>query len=86
MHEDGSSLSHLCQGSSPKLSSKCRCFVALNAVRFWFFVLQLLMHPDAEVLAILGSGLQAMSHYNVFTEMFPFKEVKTPARTGSSLF
>ena len=33
------------------------------------------MRPEAEVLAILGSGIQALSHYNVFTEMFSFKEV-----------
>lgn len=33
------------------------------------------MHPQAEVLAILGSGRQALSHYSVFTEMFSFKEV-----------
>lgn len=40
-----------------------------------FFVMQLLMRPEAEVLAILGTGKQALSHYNVFTEMFSFKEV-----------
>lgn len=51
----------------------------VNAVRLWLspFVLQLLMRPDAEVLTILGSGNQAVSHYSVFTEMFSFKEVKT---------
>jgi len=38
---------------------------------------QLLMCPGADVLAILGTGKQAMAHYNVFTEMFPFKEVIT---------
>lgn len=55
------------------------CDIVVNAVRFWFLfcVIQLLMDPDAEVLAILGSGIQAVSHYNVFTEMFAFKEVKT---------
>ncbi|KAJ4940627.1 hypothetical protein JOQ06_026924 [Pogonophryne albipinna] len=37
---------------------------------------KLLMCPEAEVLAILGTGAQAMSHYNVFTEMFSFKEVR----------
>lgn len=37
--------------------------------------LQLLMRPEAEVLAILGTGIQALSHYNVYTEMFSFKEV-----------
>lgn len=39
------------------------------------FVAQLLMHPEAEVLTILGTGKQARSHYDVFTEMFAFKEV-----------
>lgn len=38
--------------------------------------MQLLMNPEAEVLVILGTGKQALSHYNVFTEMFSFKEVK----------
>ncbi|KAM9837431.1 ketimine reductase mu-crystallin [Aulostomus maculatus] len=37
---------------------------------------KLLMRPGAEVLAILGTGKQAMSHYNVFTEIFAFKEVR----------
>lgn len=37
--------------------------------------MQLLMRPDAEVLTILGTGRQALSHYNVFMEIFPFKEV-----------
>ncbi|XP_072312371.1 ketimine reductase mu-crystallin [Eucyclogobius newberryi] len=42
---------------------------------------KLLMSPDAEVLAILGTGKQAMSHYNVFTEMFLFKEVRVWSRS-----
>uniref|UniRef100_A0AAQ5XSL0 Ketimine reductase mu-crystallin n=1 Tax=Amphiprion ocellaris TaxID=80972 RepID=A0AAQ5XSL0_AMPOC len=42
---------------------------------------KLLMHPEAEVLAILGTGKQALSHYNVFTEIFPFKEVRVWGRT-----
>lgn len=37
--------------------------------------MQLLMRPDAEVLTILGTGRQALSHYNVFMEIFLFKEV-----------
>uniref|UniRef100_A0A4W6CS35 Ketimine reductase mu-crystallin n=1 Tax=Lates calcarifer TaxID=8187 RepID=A0A4W6CS35_LATCA len=37
---------------------------------------KLLMRPGAEVLAILGTGRQALSHYNVFMEMFSFKEVR----------
>ncbi|XP_073346454.1 ketimine reductase mu-crystallin [Pagrus major] len=42
---------------------------------------KLLMRPGAEVLAILGTGAQALSHYNVFTEMFPFKEVRVWSRS-----
>ncbi|XP_059180374.1 ketimine reductase mu-crystallin [Centropristis striata] len=42
---------------------------------------KLLMRHEAEVLAILGTGRQAMSHYNVFTEMFSFKEVRVWSRT-----
>lgn len=42
---------------------------------------KLLMRPDAEVLTILGAGKQALSHYNVFTEIFPFKEVRVWSRS-----
>ncbi|XP_049419923.1 ketimine reductase mu-crystallin [Epinephelus fuscoguttatus] len=42
---------------------------------------KLLMSPEAKVLAILGSGKQALSHYNVFTEMFSFEEVRVWSRT-----
>ncbi|XP_043959564.1 ketimine reductase mu-crystallin [Gambusia affinis] len=42
---------------------------------------KLLMAPGAEVLAILGTGRQALSHFNVFTEMFSFKEVRVWSRT-----
>ncbi|MEQ2193964.1 hypothetical protein XENOCAPTIV_019641, partial [Xenoophorus captivus] len=42
---------------------------------------KLLMSPGAEVLAILGSGKQALSHYNVFTEIFSFKEVRVWSQT-----
>ncbi|XP_032357558.1 ketimine reductase mu-crystallin isoform X2 [Etheostoma spectabile] len=42
---------------------------------------KLLMRPEAEVLAILGTGKQAFSHYNAFTEMFSFKEVRVWSRT-----
>lgn len=35
------------------------------------------MPPGAEVLTILGAGSQALSHYNVFTEIFTFKEVQS---------
>ncbi|XP_058477110.1 ketimine reductase mu-crystallin [Solea solea] len=42
---------------------------------------KLLMRPDAEVLTILGTGKQALSHYNVFTEIFSFKEVRVWSRS-----
>lgn len=38
--------------------------------------MQLLMRPDAEVLTILGTGRQGVTHYDIFTEMFSFKEVQ----------
>ncbi|NXG05734.1 CRYM reductase, partial [Sakesphorus luctuosus] len=37
---------------------------------------KLLMPPFAEVLCILGAGVQAYSHYEIFTELFTFKEVR----------
>ncbi|XP_056153776.1 ketimine reductase mu-crystallin [Lampris incognitus] len=42
---------------------------------------KLLMPAGAEVLAILGTGNQALSHYNAFTEMFSFKEVRVWSRS-----
>ncbi|CAL9698882.1 unnamed protein product [Knipowitschia caucasica] len=42
---------------------------------------KLLMRPDAEVLAVLGTGNQAKSHYDVFTEVFQFKEVRVWSRS-----
>uniref|UniRef100_A0A8C6TMA7 Ketimine reductase mu-crystallin n=1 Tax=Neogobius melanostomus TaxID=47308 RepID=A0A8C6TMA7_9GOBI len=42
---------------------------------------KLLMCPDAEILTILGTGKQALSHYNVFTEVFSFKEVRVWSRS-----
>ncbi|TRY74200.1 hypothetical protein DNTS_004365 [Danionella cerebrum] len=39
------------------------------------------LKPDAsEVLCILGSGQQAKSHYDVFTKLFAFKEVRVWSR------
>uniref|UniRef100_A0A8C2RYD2 Ketimine reductase mu-crystallin n=1 Tax=Capra hircus TaxID=9925 RepID=A0A8C2RYD2_CAPHI len=32
--------------------------------------------PNSEVLCILGAGVQAYSHYEVFTEQFFFKEIR----------
>ncbi|XP_054436891.1 ketimine reductase mu-crystallin [Pteronotus mesoamericanus] len=37
--------------------------------------------PNCEVLCILGAGVQAYSHYEVFTEQFSFKEVRIWNRT-----
>uniref|UniRef100_A0A668A481 Ketimine reductase mu-crystallin n=1 Tax=Myripristis murdjan TaxID=586833 RepID=A0A668A481_9TELE len=45
---------------------------------------KLLMPARAEVLAILGSGHQARSHYSVFTEIFTFKEVRVWSQTRAS--
>ncbi|KAM9426774.1 ketimine reductase mu-crystallin [Pholidichthys leucotaenia] len=42
---------------------------------------KLLMHPGSEVLAILGAGAQALSHYCAFLEMFSFKEVRVWSHT-----
>ncbi|XP_018421382.1 PREDICTED: ketimine reductase mu-crystallin [Nanorana parkeri] len=42
---------------------------------------KLLMPSPAEVLCILGSGAQAHSHYQAFTQQFSFKEVKIWSRT-----
>ncbi|KAF2976738.1 hypothetical protein EK904_009265, partial [Melospiza melodia maxima] len=42
---------------------------------------KLLMPPFAEVLCILGAGVQAYSHYDIFTELFTFKEVRVWNRT-----
>uniref|UniRef100_A0A3Q1IIZ8 Ketimine reductase mu-crystallin n=1 Tax=Anabas testudineus TaxID=64144 RepID=A0A3Q1IIZ8_ANATE len=44
-------------------------------------VMALLMRSEAEVLAILGTGRQALSHYNIFTDMFSFKEVRVWSRS-----
>ncbi|XP_045051453.1 ketimine reductase mu-crystallin isoform X1 [Desmodus rotundus] len=37
--------------------------------------------PNSEVLCILGAGVQAYSHYEVFTEQFSYKEVRIWNRT-----
>ncbi|XP_039246298.1 ketimine reductase mu-crystallin-like [Pipra filicauda] len=37
---------------------------------------KLLMPAFAEVLCILGAGVQAYSHYEILTELFTFKEVR----------
>ncbi|XP_021267487.1 ketimine reductase mu-crystallin [Numida meleagris] len=42
---------------------------------------KLLMPRSAEVLCILGAGVQARSHYEIFTELFPFTEVRVWNRT-----
>lgn len=40
-----------------------------------------MMPRSAEVLCILGAGVQARSHYEIFTELFPFTEVRLWSRT-----
>ncbi|XP_027526734.1 ketimine reductase mu-crystallin [Neopelma chrysocephalum] len=42
---------------------------------------KLLMPAFAEVLCILGAGVQAYSHYEILTELFTFKEVRIWNRT-----
>ncbi|XP_062999176.1 ketimine reductase mu-crystallin isoform X1 [Elgaria multicarinata webbii] len=42
---------------------------------------KLLMPVDSEVLCILGTGVQARSHYEIFMELFSFKEVRIWNRT-----
>ncbi|XP_042196855.1 ketimine reductase mu-crystallin isoform X1 [Callorhinchus milii] len=43
------------------------------------------LKPDRlETLCILGSGAQAISHYNIFTQMFPFKQVRVWSRSRES--
>uniref|UniRef100_A0A8C2VDP7 Ketimine reductase mu-crystallin n=2 Tax=Chinchilla lanigera TaxID=34839 RepID=A0A8C2VDP7_CHILA len=37
--------------------------------------------PGGDVLCILGAGVQAYSHYEIFTEQFSFKEVRIWNRT-----
>ncbi|XP_051925712.1 ketimine reductase mu-crystallin isoform X2 [Hippocampus zosterae] len=46
---------------------------------------QLLMPDQAKVLAILGTGKQAQSHYSVFTEMFSFQEVRVWGHTKEGM-
>uniref|UniRef100_A0A8C5R092 Ketimine reductase mu-crystallin n=1 Tax=Leptobrachium leishanense TaxID=445787 RepID=A0A8C5R092_9ANUR len=45
---------------------------------------KLLKSAHAEVLCILGSGAQALSHYHAFTQEFLFKEVRIWSRTGEN--
>ncbi|KAI5627362.1 ketimine reductase mu-crystallin [Silurus asotus] len=41
---------------------------------------KLLMPAQAEILCILGCGHQAVSHYEIFTKIFSFKEVRVCSR------
>lgn len=43
---------------------------------------QFLKPRDSEVLCILGAGVQAYSHYEIFTEQFSFKEVSKGGAWG----
>ncbi|XP_072337567.1 ketimine reductase mu-crystallin isoform X1 [Scyliorhinus torazame] len=40
-----------------------------------------LKQKDLDVLCILGAGPMAVTHYELFTQMFPFKQVKVWSRT-----
>ncbi|XP_063286443.1 ketimine reductase mu-crystallin [Pelobates fuscus] len=42
---------------------------------------KLLKSPHAEVMCILGSGAQALSHYQAFTQQFSFTEIRIWSRT-----
>ncbi|KAM8962348.1 ketimine reductase mu-crystallin [Pelodytes ibericus] len=42
---------------------------------------KLLNSPPADVLCILGTGAQALSHYQAFTQQFVFKEIRIWSRT-----
>uniref|UniRef100_A0A8D2HDZ6 Ketimine reductase mu-crystallin n=1 Tax=Urocitellus parryii TaxID=9999 RepID=A0A8D2HDZ6_UROPR len=44
-------------------------------------LLAFLKPPNSDVLCILGAGVQAYSHYEIFTEQFSFKEVRIWNRT-----
>lgn len=78
---DGDVITHMRTAAISAISVKVLSFVSAPISVCFFpemtpvFVTQLLMPPDAEVLTILGTGKQALSHYEVFTEMFAFKEV-----------
>jgi thiomorpholine-carboxylate dehydrogenase len=41
----------------------------------------LLAHPDASVLSILGSGVQARSHFNALQGIRPFRDIRVWSRT-----
>ncbi|XP_027033460.1 ketimine reductase mu-crystallin [Tachysurus fulvidraco] len=41
---------------------------------------KLLMPEQSDVLCILGCGQQAVSHYEIFTQLFSFKEVRVCSR------
>lgn len=38
----------------------------------------------SDVLCILGAGVQAYSHYEIFTELFSFQEVKNLVQLAES--
>ncbi|XP_042560706.1 ketimine reductase mu-crystallin isoform X2 [Clupea harengus] len=52
---------------------------AVSAISAKFF-----MPAQSEVLCILGSGHQAVSHYEVFTQTFAFKQVRVWSRRKES--
>lgn len=84
---DGEVITHMRTAAVSAISAKVLSY--LYHISGWSLpektvsVTQLLMHPEAEVLTILGTGKQALSHYDVFTEMFAFKEVHSLCSGGS---
>ncbi|XP_023687034.2 ketimine reductase mu-crystallin isoform X2 [Paramormyrops kingsleyae] len=65
------------------ITEKRTAAVSAISTKMWcvpFCHLQFLRPPHAEVLCILGSGSQALSHYEIFTQMFSFKEIRLWSR------
>ncbi|XP_057551923.1 ketimine reductase mu-crystallin isoform X3 [Hippopotamus amphibius kiboko] len=79
----GTACGYLTQHQSPLLlrvmdgnviTAKRTAAVSAIATKF-------LKPPNSEVLCILGAGVQAYSHHEIFTEQFSFKEVRIWNRT-----
>lgn len=89
--KDSSSVCYFCQSKALSLWPRRACILSLLVIPHYLSItlccsnvgmfgtplgtVQLLMPAKSEVLTILGAGHQALSHYNVFTETFSFKEV-----------
>lgn len=89
--KDSSSVCYFCQGKALSMWPRRACIHSLLVIPHYLSItlccsnvgmfgtplgtVQLLMPAKSDVLTILGAGHQALSHYNVFTETFSFKEV-----------